>query len=63
MIVVGAISLIVGAVWIFQGLNVIPGSFMTGSPTWLGIGLILALFGFVLVVLGIRGSAGRRSRP
>ncbi|MDQ1571131.1 MAG: hypothetical protein QOF79_1805, partial [Actinomycetota bacterium] len=37
-----------------QGINLIPGSSMTGNRMWLYIGLILAVVGIVLVVLGIR---------
>ena len=62
LIVVGAVALIVGVVWIGQGSNLIPGSFMTGSGMWLGIGLVVAVVGVVLLVLGVRGTTGRRRR-
>lgn len=51
---VGVIALILGAVWAGQGLNLIPGSFMTGSRTWLSIGIIVGIVGIVLIVLGLR---------
>jgi hypothetical protein len=60
LIVVGAIALIVGAVWVGQGSNLLPGSVMTGSGMWLGIGLVVAVVGLVLLVLGVRGATGRR---
>jgi hypothetical protein len=60
LIVVGAIALIVGAVWAGQGSNLLPGSVMTGSGMWLGIGLVVAVVGLVLLVLGVRGATGRR---
>ncbi len=63
LLVIGVIALIIGAIWIGQGSNVIPGSFMTGSSMWLGIGVIVALVGLVLVVLGLRRTTGPRSRP
>ena len=50
----GALLLVVGGVWVGQGLNLIPGSFMTGNRTWFLIGLIVALVGLVLLVLGLR---------
>ena len=28
--IVGALLVLVGAVWILQGVNILPGSFMTG---------------------------------
>ena len=59
LVVVGLIALVVGGVWAGQGLNLIPGSFMTGSRMWLLIGLVVAVVGVVLVVLGLRRRAPR----
>lgn len=59
MLVLGAIALVLGGVWALQGANVLPGSFMTGDPTWLVIGLVLLVFGAGLVVLGLRSRPGR----
>jgi hypothetical protein len=41
--------LLIGCIWILQGLNVLPGSFMTGDIKWAVFGLILALAGAALV--------------
>jgi hypothetical protein len=41
--------LLVGCIWILQGLNVLPGSFMTGDIKWAVFGGILALAGAALV--------------
>jgi cytochrome bd-type quinol oxidase subunit 2 len=54
LVVVGVIALIVGAVFAGQGANLIPGSSMTGDRTWLYIGVIVAVVGIVLIVLGLR---------
>ena len=54
LITVGVVALILGAVWTGQGMNLIPGSFMTGSRMWLTIGLITAAVGIILIVLGLR---------
>ena len=35
---VGAVLLLIGAVWFLQGINVLPGSFMTGQTKWAIIG-------------------------
>ena len=59
LIVVGAIAVVTGAVWVGQGANLIPGSFMTGDRTWLAVGLVVAVVGLVLVATGLR-RAGRR---
>ena len=63
LITVGVIALILGGIWTGQGMNLIPGSFMTGSRMWLSIGLILAVVGIILIVLGLRRPGrGRTSR-
>ncbi|HEY5822703.1 MAG TPA: hypothetical protein VIT20_12045 [Propionibacteriaceae bacterium] len=53
-IVIGIVAVLIGAVWIGQGLNLIPGSFMTGNRMWFYIGVVVALFGLILVILGLR---------
>lgn len=54
MIAVGVLAVVGGGVWIGQGLNLIPGSFMTGDKKWFVIGVLVAVVGIVLLVLGIR---------
>ena len=61
LITVGVIAVVVGGIWVGQGLNLIPGSFMTGDTKWFVIGLIVAVVGLVLVVLGVRRPKGSRS--
>ena len=43
--------LILGAVWFLQGVNVLPGSFMTGQTRWAVIGAGCVVAGLVLLVL------------
>jgi len=43
---IGALLVAIGAIWILQGINVLPGSFMTGQIQW-------AVYGGVAVVAGI----------
>ena len=57
LVIVGAILDLVGTVWILQGLNVLPGSFMTGQPFWAGAGLVTMVVGLALLLLGIRRQA------
>ena len=47
-IVVAVIMLLVGAVWIGQGLGYIKGSFMTGSMLWFWIGCALVVASLIL---------------
>ena len=42
----GVLCLLAGCVWILQGINILPGSFMTGQTKW-------AIYGGLLVVAGI----------
>ncbi len=44
--VVGAILVLFGAIWFLQGINVLPGSFMTGQIKW-------AVYGGIAVAVGI----------
>jgi hypothetical protein len=46
--IVGVILILLGGVWFLQGINVLPGSFMTGQVRW-------AVRGGILVVAGIVG--------
>src|SRR4051794_6947182 len=54
LIVVGAVLDLLGIVWLLQGLNVLPGSFMTGQLFWAGAGLAMDILGMGLIVLGLR---------
>ena len=55
MNILGAILVLLGALWALQGLNVIGGSFMTGQTPWLVIGAVVAIAGVALL-----GWANRR---
>ena len=48
--VVGGLCLVVGCVWFLQGINILPGSFMTGQTKWAVYGAILFLVGIVLLI-------------
>lgn len=56
----GAILALVGAVWVLQGLNVLPGSFMTGQSFWAWTGLVTLIVGLGLLVTGLRRRATGR---
>lgn len=44
--IAGVLSLLLGCVWFLQGINVLPGSFMSGQTKW-------AVYGGILLVAGI----------
>ena len=50
----GAIMVLVGAVWTFQGLGYLEGSPMTDQTLWAVLGPILAGFGVALVLVAAR---------
>ncbi|WP_183512650.1 hypothetical protein [Paeniglutamicibacter cryotolerans] len=63
LIAIGLIAVIIGGVFAGQGMNLIPGSFMTGNRMWLSIGLIVTSVGIILLVLGLhRTKTGRPSK-
>ena len=53
--VIGYVLVAFGAIWFFQGIGVLPGSFMSGQPKWAVIGSITAVVGAGLVLVGRRG--------
>ncbi|MDB4914237.1 MAG: hypothetical protein JWM95_1881 [Gemmatimonadetes bacterium] len=54
--VVGVILMLIGVVWILQGINVLPGSFMTGQMKWAYYGAIAVVVGIGLFMVGRRGT-------
>jgi len=51
----GAFLLLLGLVWVLQGTNILPGSFMTGEPLWAAAGAVVALGAIsMLVVINLR---------
>ena len=48
--VVGTLCVLMGGVWFLQGMNVLPGSFMTGQTKWAVYGGILLLVGAAVLV-------------
>ena len=52
--VVGVLCLLMGGVWFLQGINILPGSFMTGQTKWAVYGCILILVGLGALIIGNR---------
>ena len=48
--IIGVLLVLMGAVWFLQGINVLPGSFMTGNPQWAVNGGIAAIIGLGLLI-------------
>jgi len=56
--IVGALFLLMGCVWFLQGINVLPGSFMTGQTKWAIYGGLLFAAGLAVLI-----TANRRRAP
>lgn len=44
--VLAVLLILTGGVWFFQGINILPGSFMTGQLQW-------AIYGGIAMVVGV----------
>ncbi len=58
LIVVSVLLLLTGTVWILQGINILPGSFMTGEIRWAYAGIVTALLGGGLLRIALRVGRG-----
>jgi hypothetical protein len=45
--IVAVLLVVIGCIWFLQGINVLPGSFMTGQTRWAVRGGILVFAGIV----------------
>jgi hypothetical protein len=64
-VILGILIFLAGVVFSLQGAGFLLGSFMTGSTTWLIIGLILVVVGLIFAVFGFRprGTMPASPRP
>lgn len=53
-LVIGIIAVLVGIVWILQGLNVLRGSGMSGHGVFTVIGVVVGVIGLVLITVGVQ---------
>jgi hypothetical protein len=53
--VVAILLMGIGTVWILQGINVLPGSFMTGQIQWAYRGAAAAIVGLIVLLFTLRG--------
>ena len=52
--VVGILLLLAGVVWILQGVNILPGSFMSGRIQYAGLGVVTGMLGAGLLIFANR---------
>ena len=58
--VIAVLLLVMGTTWFLQGINVLPGSFMTGQIQWAVYGGMAAALGVILLIVANRH---RRTSP
>jgi len=56
--IAGALLVLTGTVWFLQGINILPGSFMTGQTRWAVRGGIAAVAGVAMLVWASRKPRG-----
>lgn len=56
--IVGVLLVLAGIIWILQGVNILPGSFMTGQIQWVYNGAISVALGATLLFYAWRRKAG-----
>ena len=59
MKILAVVLLAIGIVWILQGVNILPGSFLTGQMVWAYRGGAVALAGVVILLLTLRRAKSR----
>jgi hypothetical protein len=58
--VLGVLLLLIGIVWILQGINILPGSFMSGHIQYTFLGIVVDIIGLVMLIYTNRGREPRR---
>ena len=54
--ILAILLMLLGIVWILQGVNVLPGSFMTGQMQWAYRGAAIAILGLIMLLFARRRS-------
>ena len=52
--ILAAVLIAGGTIWILQGVNILPGSFMTGQMVWAWRGVAAAIVGILLLIVANR---------
>jgi uncharacterized membrane protein YvlD (DUF360 family) len=59
LLTLGGLMILIGGVWLLQGIGVLPGSFMTGQVFWAVMGAVLLAVGGLVVLAGFRQNRRR----
>ncbi|PKN93910.1 MAG: hypothetical protein CVU44_08835 [Chloroflexi bacterium HGW-Chloroflexi-6] len=60
--IIGILLILSGSIWFLQGINILPGSFMTGDPQWSINGGITAGIGAVVLLIANRRKGGKADK-
>lgn len=52
--ILGVLFILSGGIWFLQGINILPGSFMTGQTQWVIYGAIAIVVGLALLFFANR---------
>ena len=52
--IAGVLLMLTGGVWFLQGINIIPGSFMTGQTRWAAYGAVSLIAGAAVLIAANR---------
>jgi hypothetical protein len=58
--IAGVVAVLMGTIWFLQGINILPGSFMTGQTRWAVYGGIAVVLGVIVLMRANRRAVGRR---
>jgi hypothetical protein len=52
--IIAVLLILAGGTFFLQGINILPGSYMTGDPTWAIIGGVMIVIGITLMLWASR---------
>ncbi len=61
-LILGLVLILIGGIWLLQGIGILGGSVMTGQSFWATVGGILLLAGLVSCAYALRGGASAPPR-
>ena len=62
-VIIAVLLALAGLVWFLQGINVLPGSAMSGSTFWAVAGLVVLVGGIAVIVVEARRRGGTGAGP
>ena len=54
LLIAGGLMILMGGIWLLQGIGILPGSFMTGQMFWAVMGAVSMAIVGLLVIAGFR---------